>query len=273
MFVMWAMFKKPTVAGKFLSAKDLFLEIDAGEDWMGVYYQGSKIGYMSTSIKPISDTIRLEQTSKMTVKVGQTRQKVQSRLLAHIEKGLVLKNFDFELITNLVSTRIKGRVEHGKIVSEIIIGDQQMKKSWAISEPPLLGFMVPKLLAKQDLDIKKRFVINSFDPRAFSNQPTEVEVVSVDAMDVDGMLVPAFHLRSQSALSQVDSWIDNQGNVLKEVHANGLVLKRETKEQAVLHIRQDIEADLFLKNDKTKEGIWNSLLFDVPAAGNQHDKN
>lgn len=229
-----------------LSGGDLSAGFAVGEESMAAYYRGRKLGYVHSKTERVSNRLHLEQESRLEVEVGGARQKISTDLRVILADNFYMESFDFELRTGILDMTASGRMEAGRLQVEVDLGGEKSKKAWPLDEPPLFDLAVPKMLAQRNLRSGQRYRVTVFDPQSMSNRETLIEVIGREAVDVQGVLVPGIHLRQEvggagfggsafteaSADRQVDTWIGEQGEVLRQDYGFGLTLRRAGREEA-----------------------------------------
>jgi len=239
MTVMALMFVVPQDSDAIvLGEGDLSAGFSVGEEWMGAYLDGRKLGYLHSVTRRESGRLHLSQESRLAIEVGGLRQKVDTDLRVVLGQRFHLERFDFDLRSGILDLGMRGWMEGNRLVVEVNAKGQTSRKSWPLEEPPLFDLAIPKLLAQRNLKAGQRYQVTLFDPQTLSNQPSVISVVGREAVPVQGVLVPAVRLKRRPAVSSaggisMETWISEQGEVLKQESEIGLVLRREDRERAM----------------------------------------
>lgn len=214
----------------FVSATESFTE--ATQEWWGVYYQGEKIGFTSQSIEPNQNGYQLRDESLLRLNLLGTTQRASTRLAMAVDKEWVLKDFDFELLSNDVRFQSRGKVIPGQLQLEIESAGHISKQIIALTQPPYLAAALKPLVATQQLEPGKEHFFTIFDPATLADQITSVVIEAREHILVGDQKVPAIRLRQRFKGISVVSWVDGNGRTLKEESPGGFALRLEAPPQA-----------------------------------------
>jgi hypothetical protein len=214
----------------FVSATEGLRE--ASQEWWGVYYHGEKIGSTSQSIEPNQNGYQLRDESLLRLNLLGTTQRVSTRLAMTVDKEWVLKDFDFELLSNDVRFRSRGKVNPGQLNLETESAGHTSTQLIALTQPPYLAAALKPLVATQQLEAGKEHFFTIFDPATLAHQVTSVSIEAREHIVVGNQKVPAIRLRQSFKGISVVSWIDGNGVTLREESPGGFALRQETPPQA-----------------------------------------
>ena len=214
----------------FVSAAEGLTE--ASQEWWGVYYQGEKIGFTSQTIEPNQDGYQLRDESLLRLNLLGTTQRASTRLAMTVDKEWVLKDFDFELLSNDVRFQSRGKVIPGELHLEIDSAGHTSKQIIALQQPPYLAAALKPLVATQQLEPGKEHFFTIFDPATLAHQIISVVIEAREHILVGDEKIPAIRLRQRFKGISVVSWIDGNGLTLKEESPGGFALRQEAPPQA-----------------------------------------
>ena len=214
----------------FVSATEGITE--ASQEWWGVYYHGEKIGFTAQNIEPNQNGYQLRDESLLRLNLLGTTQRVSTRLAMTVDKEWVLKDFDFELLSNDVRFRSRGKVNPGQLNLETESAGHTSTQIIALTQPPYLAAALKPLVATQQLEPGKEHFFTIFDPATLAHQVTSVSIEAREHILVGNQKVPAIRLRQSFKGVSVVSWIDGNGVTLKEESPGGFALRQETPPQA-----------------------------------------
>ncbi len=215
----------------FVSATETLTE--ATQEWWGVYYQGEKIGFTSQTIEPNQNGYQLRDESLLRLNLLGTTQRASTRLAMAVDKEWVLKDFDFELLSNDVRFQSRGKVIPGQLHLEIESAGHTSKQIIALTQPPYLAAALKPLVASQQLEPGKEHFFTIFDPATLAHQITSVVIEAREHILIGDEKVPAIRLRQRFKGLSVVSWIDGNGLTLKEESPGGFALRQEAPPQAM----------------------------------------
>ncbi|HUC98823.1 MAG TPA: hypothetical protein VMR88_10090 [Candidatus Polarisedimenticolaceae bacterium] len=177
----------------FVSATEGITE--ASQEWWGVYYHGEKIGFTSQNIEPNQNGYQLRDESLLRLNLLGTTQRVSTRLAMAVDKEWVLKDFDFELLSNDVRFRSRGKVNPGQLNLETESAGHTSTQIIALTQPPYLAAALKPLVATQQLEPGKEHFFTIFDPATLAHQVTSVSIEAREHILVGNQKVPAIRLR------------------------------------------------------------------------------
>jgi hypothetical protein len=205
---------------------------EASQEWWGVYYHDDKIGFTSQWIEPNENGYQLRDESLLRLNLLGTTQRVSTRLAMDVDKEWVLKDFDFELLSNDVRFQSRGKVVPGQLQLEVESAGHTSKQTIALTQPPYLAAALKPLVATQQLEPGREHFFTIFDPSTLAHQTTSVFIEAREQILSGDKTIPAIRLRQRFKGLSVISWIDGNGRTLKEESPGGFALRLEAPPQA-----------------------------------------
>jgi len=204
------------------------------ESWMGVYIGEEKIGYSHSTAGPDGKGGRFAQ-NRTTLRLSAlgAAQEVTTLMQYTMARDYSLKDFGFELYSESHDLKAKGRVSGNTLVLDILSAGQSQRKTIALKGPLYLPESLEPLIAQRKVKPGQKFSFQIVDPSTFDVAPMEIEYLGPESLDFQGKKVKALHLRSSFHNVVSESWSDENGEALKETSALGLVMIKETKEEAL----------------------------------------
>jgi len=221
-----------TDPGPPLSLKDT--PIGPGEEeWMGVYYQGGKIGYSRSTLRPQGEGYRLQEQSFLKITAQGFPLTVSMKLDALTRFDFTMESFSFNLQTGLVNTHISGKVEGNLLKLDLETAGKRSSQTLTIDVDPTLPGSLSGILRNRALAPGQVFSFPSFDPVTMSFRETTVRVEGKEPLDVGGKSIPCFFLSTDNAGIRMDLWVDEAGRIWKQATPSGWVMLRESREEAL----------------------------------------
>ena len=205
---------------------------EVSEEWWSIHYRGEKIGYASQTIEPKVPGYRLKDESLLRLNLLGTSQTAATRLSMEVDKEWVLENFDFDLQSNELRFRARGRVAPGKLILEVVSAGNSTRQELPLTQPPYLSAALKPLAATQQLEPGKEHFFSTFDPATLSNQITSLTIEGREEIRLGDRVEPAMRIRQRFKGLSVVSWIDGQGRTLKEESPGGFAIIRATRQEA-----------------------------------------
>lgn len=243
-----------------------------GTSFYSLQMGGQAIGIASSQLDTIPEGFLLNDVLNLELQaMGQEgRAVVQTQVtLSHT---LQMKEFAFALESQVGTFRAEGTVEGDTLLRvRVEAGGTPEDLTFRLSEAPLFAAALPIRIAKGGLlQVGRTHRFSVFDPSTVSTRTVEVEVLEEDnlllpdsaIMDQatgrwvasDYSQVPAWRLRESYGGVTVESWVDEDGRVIRSSSPMGFSMERtayELADQAQrdsrdLVARGDLAGDLIL---------------------------
>ena len=204
------------------------------ESWMGVYIGEEKVGYSHSTAGPDGKGGRFAQNrTTLRLEALGAAQEVTTLMQYNMARDYSLKDFAFELYSENHDLKAKGRVSGNALVLDILSAGQSQRKTVPLKGPLYLPESLEPLLTQRKVKPGQKFSFQIIDPSTFDVAPMEIEYVGPESLEFGGRKVKALHLRSSFHNVVSESWSDENGEALKETSALGLVMVKETREEAL----------------------------------------
>jgi hypothetical protein len=213
--------------------------------WRGIYYRGDKIGFSVGQTTPTDSGYEMREDGRlqMTLLGSSASARVTSR--ATVDRAFVLQRFSFALDAGTGPTEILGTLDGRRLDLTIRTPSGERKETRELEEPPALSLNLPRVLAARGLQPGQTLQVSVFDPATLRNAPMTLEVQAREVVWAAGRPVPAFRVEGRLAGISTRTWITDVGEVVREESPMGLIVVRETPEQAqALAVPGAIQTDL-----------------------------
>ena len=199
----------------------------ASESWMGIYFQGQKVGYAVSSEAPTADGGRLlrNRSAFKLAAFGEIKEVITVGN-ALIDGAGALSRFDFFMDSSPVQISARGEVRGGQIVLEITQAGEVQTLTLDIDAPPQVSASLSSWISRhQPLAVGQSFEVPYFDPVSMSQEPLTVRVVDVEVL-TNGE--EAWWLERRFGDIVTRTLMTSGGEVLREEGGLGMSLVRET---------------------------------------------
>jgi hypothetical protein len=246
----WAAQMGVLVHRSYVQAASVSLAADLGRygrdaQWKGVYYRGDKIGFTVGETKPIDGGYELREEGQLMMALLGDTSAARLSTRVQVDREFAVRSFAFTLDPGSGAVSVDGRLEGRRLDLTISTATGRRTESRELAEPPALSLNLPRKLAAAGLRAGARHQVLVFDPATLSNAPMQIEVEAREVVRVAGRPLPAFRLRSQFAGITSLSWVTDTGEVVKEESPLGLVVVRESREQALqMGVPERVRSDM-----------------------------
>lgn len=203
-----------------------------GEQWMGVYYKGEKIGYAGRKIEKKDEGYKVSELLKMRLNVMDTQKEIETITNAFLDSGLRLKSFDFTLKSD-ANMIIRGRVRDKNLNVEIETPGAKSEKVIRLKDAPALTLSVIPDILRQGLKTGRKFTMAIIDPATLTQESMFIEVTGRELINAMGIKQNAFKVKGAFKGTEFLMWLTEKGEVLREESPMGFTLIKEAKENAM----------------------------------------
>jgi hypothetical protein len=203
------------------------------EEWMGIYHHEQKVGYLQRHLSPTDSGYTWEEQWRMRLRVLDTPQTIHTEVRAHTDHQYALTSFSFRLLSSGMTFQVSGAVEAGTLHGQIKSGGETSPFSLSLREPIYLPATTQMALRGAMLlpGEERRFTI--FNPLSMRTETISITALGAETLALKGEQRTVMKVAERMAGTTVHAWLDQDGKVLKEEASLGLVLLRETQEDAL----------------------------------------
>ncbi|HET7319948.1 MAG TPA: transglutaminase-like domain-containing protein, partial [Nitrospirota bacterium] len=206
--------------------------VRATDEWFGIYQKGAKIGYAYTSIRPEAETYHLREESELDILALGSLQRVKTKINSYTTRNFLLKYFDFSLQSEATSMKIKGAGVGKKLIVDIMTGGQTRTERIPLASPPYLSVNIKPALLLAGLEPGKTYRFPIFNPATMSTEDADITVDSKERIKVGSAEQNVYKLRESFQGMETTSWVNQDGETLKEESALGYILVKEPMAEA-----------------------------------------
>ncbi len=246
----WAATMAALVNRSYLQAAPVSLAADLARyggdaQWKGVYYRGDKIGFMVGETVPVADGFELREEGQLQMTLLGATSAARLRTQVQVDREFAVRSFAFTLDPGTGAVEVLGRLDGRRLDLTIASPAGRRTESRELAQAPALSLNVPRRLAAAGLVAGARHELMLFDPATLQNAPMTIDVEAREVVRAADRPVPAFRLRSSFGGITSLSWVTDTGEVVKEESPMGLVVVRETRDQALnLGVPDRIRTDM-----------------------------
>jgi len=228
---MGALVRRAASSSSVALAADL-ANYGSSAQWRGIYYRGDKIGFSVGQTTPTDSGYEIREDARMVLILLGSDIPVRLASRATVDRAFTLRAFSFSLDPGTGPTQVEGVLEGRRLDLTIRTPSGERRETRELAEPPALSLNLGRALAARGLETGRTLRISVFDPATLRNAPMTLEVQAREVVQAAGRPVPAFRVEGRFAGITMHTWITDVGEVVREESPTGLVVVRETKEQA-----------------------------------------
>jgi hypothetical protein len=246
------------------------------------------IGQATSRLDTLPDGFVLEDFMSLELPaLGQTGTAV-ARTSVELSPALVMKRFSFTLDSEVGRYEASGELRPDTTLEvRISSAGSEQNLSFRLPQPPIVSNVVPIRVAMgQGLDVGETVRLPVFDPTSLSTRTVEVQILEHDTLFVTDSValgpngrwapastdsVPAWRIAEVFGGIRVESWVDEDGRILRASSAMGFSMQkteyelaRQAQEDARLTSASPIDDDVILST-----AVQSNVDFEDVA---QHDE-
>ena len=234
---------------------DVALNVSPTATYYRLELGGQQIGFASSRIDTIADTIRVEDLMILDVPALGTVEHVQAQTEILLSRSLRLRSFVATIRGSSVEFTARGWVSGDTVLKlEIESADSRQTMNVSLKEPIVLPAVVPLHLAfGDDLKVGNTYSLAMFDPILLENREVAITVTAESSLVVvdsaarnhdSTMWVPArwdtldaWRVTQTVGGLEMDAWIDDMGQVVRATTPVGFTMERTAFEIAYENYR------------------------------------
>ncbi|HDM10439.1 MAG TPA: transglutaminase domain-containing protein [Desulfobacteraceae bacterium] len=227
------------VCGRGLSSSDGVLLAQAGvgldgreEEWMEVFLGKNRVGYSVSTINPIESGYLIKEELLLRLRLMGMATSVRTTSTSVVDWSFVIKRFEFQIDSGVVSFRVSGKVRDHVLIVERGSGKNKNTKMLRLKSQPVSSSAIPFLLRSRKPAIGEVIEIPIFDPSSLAEMKILIRAVSTDEVIISGRRYQATKYQSQIMGQPVFFWMSKKGELLKQTGLMGLTLVRSDSDHA-----------------------------------------
>ncbi len=203
------------------------------ESFLGAYFQGERIGFVRNRF---SDTeggnLLLEQEAYLVLNILDRKEPIRLEGEALLSSGYLLRKFSYRLDSAFYRADIRGEVKGETLRLILDTGKDVIRQRLALSSPPFISTSRRAYLLAASPEEGERMKVPYFDPFSLSLQNTTVTYQGREKVVINGRVRNLHRFRESFAGIRVSSWLDEEGNVVKEESPAGFTFIAEPEFRA-----------------------------------------
>jgi len=206
--------------------------------WRGIYYRGEKIGFTVSQVVPRDDGFELQEDGRLQMTLFGAASAARLRTTARVDRAFAVRTFEFSLDPGTGATEVRGALRDDdaagrvRLTLTITTPSGSRTEERVLDEAPVLTLNLARRLANGGLVPGARYDWTMFDPATLRNAPMRVGIGKREVVRAGGRPVPAFRIDVSFAGLHTTSWVTDTGEVVREESPMGLIVVRESPEQA-----------------------------------------
>jgi ribosomal protein L31 len=227
--------------GGKLGVKDA--RIAPSEDWMGIYINNAKIGYVYSRQEIKGNTYRFTQKSTMKLELLGSDEEFATNLVAVTDRDLNLEEFTFDISSRKHTFYAEGKRE-GEVIKVKIETAGRTETKEIKAKDALISPALASWVAAQSPKPGDKLNVTVFEPTLLKTLPVSIKVIAPETLTVNGERIPVLKMETRMMGLKSEAWVDSTGSSVKEIQQPGIVMIRESREKALEEVSGAAKLDL-----------------------------
>ncbi len=204
------------------------------EDYQAVYFHDKKIGYVINHYAPAKDHGQeVTQKAHLNLNILSRVQPIDLDLRALLSSRQTLKSFTFTFSSLFYHMSASGEVKGNTVHFTLMTGSSTIQSHITLSGPPMVPTVRRGYLLKQNLKVGDKVKVPWFDPVTLSAKSRVIEYRGRDRILINGRIHNLYKFVENFGGAWISTWLDAEGEVMKEQSPAGFVFIREPKFKAL----------------------------------------
>ncbi len=202
------------------------------EEWMGIYFEGQKVGYaVNSRVGTASGGMVFQHHAAFKVAAFGKINEIVSAGTALVDQEGVLQAFDAFLEAEPMRLNVHGEVNGDELVMELLQGGEASELTLDLESPPQLDLTLNSWLgAKEELVVGQTYEVPYFSPTTLAQQTMTMKVVGTEVLPTGE---EAHWIERDVAGVTTRALITPAGDMLREEGGFGTAMVRQTREEAL----------------------------------------
>jgi len=211
----------------------LALERDRRVEYQSIYFKNEKIGYVENQFIPEGDdTLRVRQKAVMNLTISGQTHLVELDLDAHLGAGSNLTDFSFSFASPFYRMHAEGAVTGNDVSFTLDTGNSVIEDRVTLPGPPRLSTSRRSYLLGQNIEAGEKVKIPWFDPFSLSGKESVIEYRGKEKVLINDRVFNLHRFTENFGGARLNSWLDDDGSVVKEESPAGFVFVKEPEFKA-----------------------------------------
>ncbi len=207
--------------------------VETREEWMGIYQQDQKVGYLQRRVSPTDTGYQWEERWQMKLQVLKTTQHIHTEIHAAIDQRYALTHFSFRLVSSGTVFQVTGEVVGQELRGQIRTGGERSPFSFPLREPLYLPDTTQMALRNTALQPGEERQFSIFNPLSMRPDTIGITVIGPETLSLKGKTQTVTKIAERFNGATVHAWLDQEGKVVKEEAHMGFILLRESRDEAL----------------------------------------
>ena len=203
------------------------------ESFAGIYFQNERIGYVKNRLVESGlDAYILYEDAFLYLNILNESHPVDMSIKATLSRNMLLRDFVFHFTSPFYKMDAVGKVAGREVNFSLTTGKETISDTVLLAKQPFLSSNRRFYLLEQDLQPGDKLKIPYFDPISLSGKDTVMEYNGKEKILINNRIYSLHHFVENFSGVRINSWLDDDGKVIKEESPAGFVFISEPEFKA-----------------------------------------
>jgi hypothetical protein len=207
------------------------------ETWLGLYFNGSKIGYTSIITEKAEfcgkPAWKIVSRSVTRIELLGNRVSQDVDVVSYTDESYAPLYQEYKISSNQSVLQIKAEYSPDRIVCRVDSGGGENVKEIKIPKGVKIIGDSTNVTQGQRVEVGKRATYHFLNPLTIDLDKTEVYVAALDTVTFEGKTYQAYRVNITGTMGRLTSWESTEGEPLKSEMPLGMTMYRESKDVAM----------------------------------------
>jgi len=219
------------------------------EYWTGIVFNGEKIGFSHTHVKPAPQPGEFEIHSEAAflLRFLGVEKKFRMKSVDQVDSSLALVRFDYDYDMDDIRQQVRGEIHQHMLRAEIYTRDNTTVQSLPVSGPVYPAGVIGLYPVQHGLAVGRRYRYNAFSGETQTISEVDQRILAFERSELfDG---PAFRIETSYEGQATTTWMNAAGLPVFELSLNGVLisaLEDETRARSYLAAASLNKKDIIL---------------------------
>lgn len=205
----------------------------AGRDeWFGLYLKDAKVGYSHSTLRPAGSKWVFEDTLRWDLVAQGHARRVEMEQRGELAEDYSFRRVSFKLVSEGAKFELRAHVEGSELKARLSMGSSEQDLVIPIQGPLYLAGSLYPYLERVGLQEGARHRLLVFDPSTQGNTTLDAAVGGREEFDIGGARRKLYRVDQTLLGVTTTGWVDEKARLWREQTPEGLLLARETPEEA-----------------------------------------
>jgi hypothetical protein len=203
------------------------------ESFAGIYFKDERIGFVKNRLTESgTDAYVLYQDAFLYLNILNESHPVDMRIRATLSRDMLLRDFVFHFTSPFYKMDAQGKVDGREVHFTLTTGKEEISDTIQLEKQPFLSTSNRAYLLEQDLQPGDKLKIPYFDPFSLAGKDTVMEYKGRKKILINKRIYTLHHFVENFSGVRINSWLDDEGKVIREESPAGFVFISEPEFKA-----------------------------------------